>query len=79
MRNNSATLARLSLSAIDELAIKRLVTDGRHVESGDIFLAYPGEVRDGRNFIAQALANGAESVLWESRDYRWNPELAQCR
>ena len=73
LRNGSATLARFSLGAIDGLSVKRLVTDSRQVKSGDTFLAYPGEVSDGRNFIAQALANGAASVLWESRDYTWNP------
>jgi UDP-N-acetylmuramoyl-L-alanyl-D-glutamate--2,6-diaminopimelate ligase len=29
-------------------------------------------MRDGRDYIAQALANGAASVLWERRDFAWN-------
>ena len=73
MRNNFATLARFSLSAIDDLGVKRLVTDSRRIGPGDTFVAYPGEARDGRDYIAQALANGAASVLWENRDYAWNP------
>lgn len=73
LRNSSATLVRFSLSAIDDLGVKRLVTDSRHVGPGDTFVAYPGEARDGRDYIAQALANGAASVLWENRDYTWNP------
>jgi UDP-N-acetylmuramoyl-L-alanyl-D-glutamate--2,6-diaminopimelate ligase len=64
---------RLSVDwkAIDALGIKRLVNDGRQVRPGDTFVAYPGETRDGRAYIAQAIANGAAHVLWEARDFRW--------
>ena len=61
------------LHAIDDLGVKRLVTDSRQVKPGDTFLAYPGEAHDGRDYIAQALAGGATSVLWDSRRYEWNP------
>ena len=46
-------------------AVKHLVTDSRKVRPGDVFAAYPGERRDGRDFIAQAVAAGADGVLWE--------------
>lgn len=72
-RKNASAALQSTLSAIVDLGVKRLVTDSRQVKSGDTFLAYPGEVSDGRNFIVQALANGAASVLWESRGYTWNP------
>lgn len=52
---------------------RRLVNDSRKVGRGDIFLAYPGAVSDGRNYITAALAAGAAAVLWESRDFAWNP------
>ncbi|MBI4205893.1 MAG: UDP-N-acetylmuramoyl-L-alanyl-D-glutamate--2,6-diaminopimelate ligase [Betaproteobacteria bacterium] len=65
-------LSRFKLSAIDELSVKRLATDSRQVKPGDTFLAFPGELRDGREYIAQALANGAASVLWEKRDFAWD-------
>jgi UDP-N-acetylmuramoyl-L-alanyl-D-glutamate--2,6-diaminopimelate ligase len=55
------------------VAITRLVTDSRKVASGDTFVAYPGERADGREFIAQALANGANAVIFEARGFRWNP------
>lgn len=61
------------LAAIDGLGIKRLATDSRMVRRGDTFVAYPGESRDGRDHIPQAIAKGAASVLWESRDFSWNP------
>ena len=34
--------------------------------SGDLFLALPGEVHDGRQFIEQAVANGAAAVVAEA-------------
>lgn len=54
--------------------VRRLVSDSRQVARGDTFAAYPGERLDGRDFIAQAIANGAVSVLWEggdARHFRW--------
>jgi UDP-N-acetylmuramoyl-L-alanyl-D-glutamate--2,6-diaminopimelate ligase len=54
--------------------ISRLVTDSRAVQTGDTFVAYPGEKLDGRQFIAQAIAQGANAVIWESQHFAWNPE-----
>ena len=64
----------MNLSAIDQLGIRRLASDSRCVRRGDTFVAYPGETQDGRRYIAQAIARGAGSVLWEKRSFRWNPE-----
>ncbi len=33
----------------------QLRTDSRHVQPGDIFIAWPGAAVDGRAFVAQAL------------------------
>jgi UDP-N-acetylmuramoyl-L-alanyl-D-glutamate--2,6-diaminopimelate ligase len=49
-----------------------LTTDSRQVKHGSVFLAYPGSSRDGRGFIADAIAKGAAAVLWESRGFAWN-------
>jgi len=56
------------------LKMTRLTSDSRSVAAGDTFVAYPGETRDGREFIPDAIARGAGSVLWEKRGYGWRPE-----
>jgi UDP-N-acetylmuramoyl-L-alanyl-D-glutamate--2,6-diaminopimelate ligase len=57
--------------ALEALHMTRLVTDSRHVQRGDTFVAYPGEKLDGRKFIPQAIERGASSILWERRDFAW--------
>ncbi|HEX7455539.1 MAG TPA: UDP-N-acetylmuramoyl-L-alanyl-D-glutamate--2,6-diaminopimelate ligase, partial [Gallionella sp.] len=56
------------LQLIQQLgAVTHLVTDSRSVKRGDTFVAYPGEKSDGRQFIAQAIAQGAGAVIYEKR------------
>jgi UDP-N-acetylmuramoyl-L-alanyl-D-glutamate--2,6-diaminopimelate ligase len=52
-----------------------LAADSRAVARGDVFLAYPGERADGRQFIADAVARGAGAVLWERDGFAWPREL----
>lgn len=40
--------------------------DSRQVRAGDLFLAYPGDQVDGRRFIGDAIARGAQAVLWQA-------------
>ena len=47
------------------LPVTGLALDSRKVHSGDLFLAYPGESGDGRDYIDQAIAAGAIAVLAE--------------
>ena len=63
--------AGIDWSAIAALGVTRLVSDSRQVAAGDTFVAYPGEARDGRAFIPDAIARGAAAVLWERRNYAW--------
>ena len=47
--------------------------DSRQVRPGDVFLAYPGDLADGRRYIPDALARGAVAVLWQAGgDFCWN-------
>ena len=76
MRNtvrHQAAAVPYSLLGVD---ISRLTTDSREVKRGDTFVAYPGDKMDGRNFIAQAIAQGANAVIWEAqnfaREFIWN-------
>ena len=52
--------------------VSNLTADSRVVQRGDVFLAYRGEVRDGRDYIAAAIAAGAAAVLWERTGFDWN-------
>ena len=45
---------------------QRLTADSRRVQPGDVFVAFPGAQADGRDFIVQAVANGAAAVIAEA-------------
>ncbi len=63
-----------ALAALDALGLGGRVPaiDSRRLAPGEVFLAYPGERVDGRDYIPQALAAGAAGVLWESREFAWD-------
>jgi UDP-N-acetylmuramoyl-L-alanyl-D-glutamate--2,6-diaminopimelate ligase len=54
----------------------RLSSDSRSIAQGDVFLAYPGDTADGRAYIAQAIGQGAQAVLYEENaaSFSWNPD-----
>ena len=65
------------LHRLDALGVEPggVADDSRQVLPGDLFVAYPGDLADGRRYIADAIARGAVAVLWESGDdFVWNPE-----
>jgi UDP-N-acetylmuramoyl-L-alanyl-D-glutamate--2,6-diaminopimelate ligase len=60
------SLAQLLGSDTEALAgtmIRGMQLDSRRVQPGDLFLALAGEQYDGRQFIEQAVANGAAAVV----------------
>ena len=52
-----------------------LVSDSRRAGQGTVFAAYPGEARDGRDFIPAAVAQRVDGVLWDRDHYQWDPAL----
>jgi len=51
--------------------------DSRLVRPGDVFLAYPGDLADGRRYIGDAIARGAVAVIWQpGDDFAWDGALA---
>ncbi|HCE11042.1 MAG TPA: UDP-N-acetylmuramoyl-L-alanyl-D-glutamate--2,6-diaminopimelate ligase, partial [Oxalobacteraceae bacterium] len=59
----------------------QLSSDSRRIQAGDIFFAYPGDVADGRAYIAQAIMQGAQAVVYDADDFSWDaawavPQLA---
>ena len=62
---------------LERLGIRagELVNDSRRAMPGAVFAAYPGETLDGRDFIAQAVAQRVDGVLWEADHYQWDPAL----
>lgn len=67
-------MSTFSPELLESLSVKvtRLVTDSRLVNVGDTFVAYPGGQTDGRQFIPQALAKGANAVIWEAKNFVWD-------
>ena len=55
--------------------VAELVNDSRRAAPGVVFAAYPGETRDGRDYIAQAVAQRVDGVLWDADHYQWDPAL----
>ena len=61
------TSPREILNHLETMGIQAtgVADDSRQVLPGDIFLAYPGDLADGRRFIGDALERGAIAVLWQ--------------
>src|SRR5487761_2460567 len=68
--NDSLKISR-QLEALN-VSVTRLTTDSRAVQAGDTFIAYPGDKSDGRQHIAQAIARGANAVIWEAKNFSWD-------
>ncbi|MFA6013693.1 MAG: UDP-N-acetylmuramoyl-L-alanyl-D-glutamate--2,6-diaminopimelate ligase [Gallionellaceae bacterium] len=66
---HSAAAAQLATLGVK---ISHLVADSRLVNAGDTFVAYPGTQADGRQYIAQAIAKGANAVIWEADNFVWD-------
>jgi len=59
-------LNQLLPEAASSILIRELTLDSRKVLPGDLFLAVPGGLQDGRAHIAAAIAQGAAAVAYEA-------------
>ena len=64
---------------IPELEINDMSNDSRQVKEGGLFLAYPGTVTDGRQYIELALQQGARAVLYDPEGWhRPQSDMEKC-
>ncbi len=61
----AAALEVLALSDWDEIKITGISYDSRRIGPGEIFVAIPGFVADGHDYISAAVARGAAAVVSE--------------
>ena len=59
----SVPLSVLISGGSEHVQVSGVQLDSRKISPGDLFLAIAGEVHDGRQFIEQAVANGAVAVV----------------
>jgi UDP-N-acetylmuramoyl-L-alanyl-D-glutamate--2,6-diaminopimelate ligase len=62
---------------LEGLEIKRIVTDSRACQAGDLFIGMTGTQVDGGKFAAQAIAQGAIAAIVSQASYQELPELVQ--
>jgi UDP-N-acetylmuramoyl-L-alanyl-D-glutamate--2,6-diaminopimelate ligase len=64
------------LAAIDQLPaqINNATASSREARQGFAFVAYPGAVHDGRNFISDAIMRGVSAVIYDADHFEWKPE-----
>jgi UDP-N-acetylmuramoyl-L-alanyl-D-glutamate--2,6-diaminopimelate ligase len=48
--------------------INQICNDSRKITPGDLFIAYPGVISDGRQYITQAIKLGAAAILYDPCD-----------
>ncbi|MGD0205462.1 MAG: UDP-N-acetylmuramoyl-tripeptide--D-alanyl-D-alanine ligase, partial [Dehalococcoidia bacterium] len=61
------SLLTLVIRAIGRQSFSGVAIDSRQVQSGDLFIALPGEHRHGHEFIPDAISRGATGVLAEKQ------------
>jgi len=54
--------------------IASITSDSRLVEKNSLFIAYPGQYSDGREYIADAIKKGAVAVVWDEDGFTWNAD-----
>ena len=60
------SLLKMFPQARRDVLIRELSLDSRALRPGDLFLAIPGHLSDGRAYIADAIARGAAAIAYEA-------------
>ncbi len=55
-------------------SFKSITADSLQVRAGSLFLAYPGAKNDGRDYIGQAIQQGASAIIWEQAGFTWSAD-----
>ena len=75
MTVNSAQLQQAVGWLKENAPAAQLTSDSRRVKHGDVFIAYPADAGDGRNYIAQAIEAGTRAILHDaSGAFVWDPQ-----
>lgn len=53
---------------LPQCEISGLQNDSRQIQRGDLFIAYPGALTDGRIYIDRACSDGAAAVIYDPQD-----------
>lgn len=55
------------LAEVPDLSVREMTMDSRQVAAGDLFIAIPGHQTDGRDYIPQAIVQGAVAIIAEAQ------------
>jgi UDP-N-acetylmuramoyl-L-alanyl-D-glutamate--2,6-diaminopimelate ligase len=53
-----------------------LSLNSKQISKNTVFIAYPGNKHDGREFIQEAIENGAAGIIFESKNLKKNLNLS---
>ena len=53
-----------------------LSLNSKQISKNTVFIAYPGNKHDGREFIQEAIKNGAAGIIFESKNFKKNLNLS---
>jgi len=53
-----------------------LSLNSKQISKNTVFIAYPGNKNDGREFIQEAIENGAAGIIFESKNFKKNLNLS---
>ena len=68
LENLTRNIHPLMLDRSTDCEIEGIAYDSRNVRSGFLFVALPGQRRDGRDFVADAIERGAVAVMSEQNE-----------